>query len=35
MPMVIRSEETSDEEGSDDAGPDCKFLEMWLGGEFW
>lgn len=32
--MVIRSEETSDEEGTDDTGPDCKFLEMWLGGEF-
>lgn len=26
MPMVIRREETSDEEGSDDAGPDCKFF---------
>lgn len=23
--MVIRSEETSDEEGSDDTEPDCKF----------
>lgn len=34
MSMVTIREETSDEEGSDDAGPDCKFLEMWLGGEF-
>lgn len=32
--MVTIREEASDEEGSDDAGPDCKFLEMWLGGEF-
>lgn len=33
MPMVIRSEESSDEEGSDDmddTGPDCKSLKLWL-----
>lgn len=35
-PMVTIREETSDEEGSDDTEPDCKFfLEMWLDGEFW